>query len=113
LRFGVTAAAAVLGLSVAHPVAAVVVSGQGMAGIMLRMTGSQVRTKLGEPTRITRTRGALGNLVTRLLGEYEEVRSVATRFFVAPGHQASEGVVSLLYELDGYVVLERRVVPER
>jgi len=41
------------------------------------------------------------------LGEYEEVRSVATRFFVAPGHQASEGVVSLLYERDGYVVLEK------
>ena len=41
------------------------------------------------------------------LGEYEEVRSVPTRFFVAPGHQASEGVASLLYERDGYVVLEK------
>src|SRR6266550_5601817 len=41
------------------------------------------------------------------LGEYEEVRSVATRFFVAPGHQASEGVVSLLYEREGYLVLEK------
>jgi hypothetical protein len=60
------AAAAVVSLYVAGPVAAVIVPGQGMAGITLRMTGSQVRTRLGEPTRITRTRGALGNLVTRL-----------------------------------------------
>jgi hypothetical protein len=30
------------------------------------MTESQVRARLGEPARITRTRGALGSLVTRL-----------------------------------------------
>jgi hypothetical protein len=47
-------------------------------------------------------------VIVRLsLAEYEEVRSAPTRFFVAPGHQASEGAVTLLYERDGYVVLEK------
>ena len=64
MRFGVVAAAVVFGLSFASPVAAVIVPGQGMAGIRLRMSESQAR--LGEPLRITHTRGALGNLVTRL-----------------------------------------------
>ena len=66
LRFGAAAAAATFGFFVASPVAAVIVPGQGMAGIRLRMSESQVRARLGEPPRITRTRGALGYLVTRL-----------------------------------------------
>jgi hypothetical protein len=66
LRFGAAVAAVTFGLSVASPVAAVIVPGQGMAGIRLRISESQVRARLGEPPRITRTRGALGNLVTRL-----------------------------------------------
>lgn len=37
-------------------------------------------------------------IVNLSLAEYEDVRSAPTRFFVAPGHQASEGVVSLLEE---------------
>jgi hypothetical protein len=41
------------------------------------------------------------------LAEYEEVRSVPTRFFVAPGHLACEGVVSLLEDREGYIVLEK------
>ena len=41
------------------------------------------------------------------LAEYDEVRSAPTRFFVAPGHQACEGVVSLLEDREGYVVLEK------
>jgi hypothetical protein len=65
-RFGVAAAAATFVLSAASPVAAVIVPGQGMAGIRLRMSESQVRARLGEPPRFTCTRGALGNLVTRL-----------------------------------------------
>jgi hypothetical protein len=46
-------------------------------------------------------------IVRLSLAEYEEVRSAPTRFFVAPGHQASEGVVGLLSERKGYVVLEK------
>jgi hypothetical protein len=48
------------------PATATIVPGRGMAGITLRMTESQVRSKLGGPLLITRTRGALGFLVTRL-----------------------------------------------
>jgi len=48
-------------------------------------------------------------VIVRLsLAEYEEVRSAPTRFFVAPGHQASEGVVSILEDREGYVVLEKK-----
>jgi hypothetical protein len=37
-----------------------------MDGIKLRMTEAQVGARLGAPARITRSRGALGSLVTRL-----------------------------------------------
>jgi hypothetical protein len=46
-------------------------------------------------------------IVNLSLAEYEDVRSAPTRFFVAPGHQASEGAVSVLDEREGYVVLEK------
>ena len=46
-------------------------------------------------------------IVRLSLAEYEGVRSVPMRFFVAPGHQASEGVVSLQEDRGGYVVLEK------
>jgi hypothetical protein len=46
-------------------------------------------------------------IVRLSLAEYEEVRSAPTRFFVAPGHQGSEGVVSLLEDRGAYVVLEK------
>jgi hypothetical protein len=52
--------------SFAAPAAATIIPGRGMAGITLRMTESQVRGRLGAPLVITRTRGALGFLVTRL-----------------------------------------------
>src|SRR5712691_3413685 len=45
---------------------AAIVPGRGIAGVALRMTEAQVRTQLGVPLRITRTRGALGFVVTRL-----------------------------------------------
>jgi hypothetical protein len=47
-------------------------------------------------------------IVNLSLGEYEEVRSVATLFFVAPGHQASEGVVRILEDRESYVLLEKK-----
>jgi hypothetical protein len=41
------------------------------------------------------------------LAEYEEVRSSPTRFFVAPGHQGSEGDVSMLDDRGRYVLIEK------
>ena len=58
--------ALVAGLCFAAPAAATIVPGRGMAGITLRMTESQVRGRLGAPLLVTRRRGALGLLVTRL-----------------------------------------------
>ena len=49
-------------------------------------------------------------IVNLSLVEYEEVRSRPTRFFVSPGHQASEGVVSLLKIAGAISCLRRRVV---
>ena len=46
-------------------------------------------------------------IVNLSLSEYEEVRSIPTRFFVSPGHQASEGVVSLLEDRGRYLLLEK------
>jgi hypothetical protein len=46
-------------------------------------------------------------IVKLSLAEYEEVRSAPTRFFVAPGHQACEGVVTILEDHERYVVLEK------
>jgi hypothetical protein len=41
------------------------------------------------------------------LAEYEEVRSAPTRFFVAPGHQGSEGAVSMLEDRERYLLVEK------
>jgi hypothetical protein len=46
-------------------------------------------------------------IVKLSLAEYEEVRSAPTRFFVAPGHQVCEGVVTILEDHERYVVLEK------
>ena len=46
-------------------------------------------------------------IVNLSLAEYEEVRSRPTRFFVSPGHQASEGMVSLLDDRGRYFLLEK------
>jgi hypothetical protein len=46
-------------------------------------------------------------IVRLSLAEYEEVRSAPTRFFVVPGHQASEGVVSLLEDRGSYFLLQK------
>jgi hypothetical protein len=46
-------------------------------------------------------------IVRLSLAEYEEVRSAPTRFFVSPGHQACEGVVSLLEDRGRYLLLEK------
>jgi hypothetical protein len=62
---GVSAIAA-LALLAAAPAAARIIPGRGMAGVAMRMSETQVRARLGTPLRITRTRGALGFLVTRL-----------------------------------------------
>ena len=45
---------------------ATIVPEHGIAGITLRMTQNQVRAHLGKPTKITRSHGALGSVVTRL-----------------------------------------------
>jgi hypothetical protein len=46
-------------------------------------------------------------IVKLSLAEYEEARSAPTRFFVAPGHQASEGVVSVREDRGSYLLLEK------
>jgi len=46
-------------------------------------------------------------IVDLSLAEYEEVRASPTRFFVAPGHQASEGTVSMLADRERYVLVEK------
>lgn len=60
------ASAAVVTLVAAAPAAAMIDPGIGMGGVSLRMTEAQVEARLGAPLEITRTRGALGFLVTRL-----------------------------------------------
>jgi hypothetical protein len=46
--------------------------------------------------------------VVRLsLAEYEQVRSVPTWFFVAPGHQGSEGIVSMIEDRERYLLVEK------
>jgi hypothetical protein len=42
------------------------------------------------------------------LAEYEEARSEPTRFFVAPGHQDSEGDVTMLDDRGRYVLVEKQ-----
>ena len=46
-------------------------------------------------------------IVDLSLAEYEEVRSSPIRFFVAPGHQGSEGDVSMLEDRDRYLLVEK------
>ena len=41
------------------------------------------------------------------LAEYENVRSSPTRFFVAPGHQASEGRGCVVDDRERYVLVEK------
>jgi hypothetical protein len=53
-------------IALVAPASATIVPGRGMAGVGLRMSEIQVRAKLGAPVRITRTRGTLGFVVTRL-----------------------------------------------
>jgi hypothetical protein len=60
------ATAATVTLSAAADATASVAPGRGIGGVTLRMTEAQVRAQLGAPLRVTRTRGALGFLVTRL-----------------------------------------------
>jgi hypothetical protein len=59
-------AAVVLASVAATSAAATLIPSQGMDGIKLQMTEAQVRAQLGAPATITRSRGALGNPVTRL-----------------------------------------------
>jgi len=56
----------VVATCLALPAGATIVPGQGLEGVKLGMTASEVRAALGPPRAITRTRGALGFLVTRL-----------------------------------------------
>jgi hypothetical protein len=46
-------------------------------------------------------------VVNLSLPEYEEVRATPTRFFVAPGHQGSEGAVSMLEDRERYLLVEK------
>jgi hypothetical protein len=46
-------------------------------------------------------------IVDLSLAEYEEVRASPTRFFVAPGHQGSEGPVSMLENRQRYLLVEK------
>jgi hypothetical protein len=46
-------------------------------------------------------------IVNLSLGEYEEVRATPTRFFVAPGHQGSEGSVGMLEDRGRYLLVEK------
>jgi hypothetical protein len=46
-------------------------------------------------------------VVNLSLSEYEEVRSAPTRFFVAPGHQGSEGAVATLEDRGRYLLVEK------
>jgi hypothetical protein len=46
-------------------------------------------------------------IVDLSLAEYEEVRSSPTRFFVAPGHDVSEGDVSMLEDRKRYLLIEK------
>jgi hypothetical protein len=46
-------------------------------------------------------------IVDLTLAEYEEVRSSPTRFFVAPGHEGSEGSVSMLEDRERYLLVEK------
>jgi hypothetical protein len=46
-------------------------------------------------------------VVNLSLIEYEEVRSAPTRFFVAPGHQGSEGSVAMLEDRGRYLLVEK------
>ncbi|TML23372.1 MAG: hypothetical protein E6G32_06125 [Actinobacteria bacterium] len=62
----ITFAAAAAVASIAVPASGTIVPGRGMAGVSLRMSEAQVRARIGAPVRITRTRGALGSVVTRM-----------------------------------------------
>jgi hypothetical protein len=46
-------------------------------------------------------------IVDLSLAEYEEVRSSPTRFFVARGHEESEGAISMLEDRERYLLVEK------
>jgi hypothetical protein len=46
-------------------------------------------------------------VVNLSLNEYEEVRAAPNRFVVAPGHQGSEGTVSMLEDRGRYLLVEK------
>jgi hypothetical protein len=87
-------------LVVATSATAAIVPGRGLAGVELRMTEPQVLATLGAPASTTRSRGALGVLVTRfhyprldvdvenLDGTPLVVRAVTTR----PNERTASGV---------------------
>lgn len=93
-------ATAVVMLLASAPAAARIIPGIGMAGVRLRMTEAQVEARLGRPLRITRTRGALGFLVTRLhyprldvdLQRLANLPVVITVLTMKPGERTASGV---------------------
>ncbi|MGH2972143.1 MAG: hypothetical protein ACRDNM_00755 [Gaiellaceae bacterium] len=95
-----SATAVVTLLATAPAAAARIVPGVGMAGVSLRMTEVQVEARLGQPLQITRTRGALGFLVTRLHYPRLDVdlqrlasRPIVIRVLtIKPGERTASGV---------------------
>jgi hypothetical protein len=99
-RLLVAGAPFVVAALLAASAVATIVPGQGLAGVRLRMSEAQVRAALGAPLTVTRTRGALGFLVTRLHyarvtvdlqrlgGEPVVVRVLTT----SPGERTASGV---------------------
>jgi hypothetical protein len=85
---------------IARPAAATIVPGRGIAGVSLWMTEPHLRERLGAALEITRTRGALGFLVTRL--HYRQVnvdlqrlggkRVVVRILTTRPGERTQSGV---------------------
>jgi hypothetical protein len=79
---------------------ATIVPGRGIAGIALWMTEAQAQAAIGAPVRVTRSRGALGLVVTRLHYRGLDVdlqrlrgRSVVVRVFTTRvGERMSAGV---------------------
>jgi len=95
-----TVGALVVAMCLVLPAGATIVPGRGLGGVNLGMTASEVRAALGPPRTITRTRGALGFLVTRLhydrltvdLQTLHRVPVVVRILTTTPGEETRSGI---------------------